>query len=94
MREVMRQLESRFDIIIFDSPALGSVSDGLPLIPQVSGVLIVGALGQTTTQAAVALRQQVALLRGRPIGLVVNYAARARAQYGYAYYGTKLPTAQ
>jgi capsular exopolysaccharide synthesis family protein len=85
MREVIRKLEGMFDLIIIDSPAFGNVSDALSLIPSVSGVLIVGALGHTTTKAALALRRQIALLRGHPVGLVVNYTSRTRSRYGYGY---------
>jgi capsular exopolysaccharide synthesis family protein len=85
MSEVITQLEGMFDLIIFDAPALGNVSDGLSLIPSVSGVLIVGALGHTTTKSAMALRRQIALLHGHPVGLVVNYTSRIRSKYAYGY---------
>lgn len=89
MRELITQLEKQFDIIIFDAPALGSVSDALALIPSMSGILLVGALGHTTTRSAMALRQKIALLHGHPVGLVVNFAPRPSAEnsygYGYAY---------
>jgi tyrosine-protein kinase len=85
MREVLTELEHRFDMVLLDAPALSSVSDGLALIPAVSGILIVGALEHTTTKAAVGLRQQIAMLRGHPVGLVVNFTRRQRHGKYYSY---------
>jgi capsular exopolysaccharide synthesis family protein len=85
MREVLTELEHRFDMVLLDAPALSSVSDGLALIPAVSGILIVAALEHTTTKAAVGLRQQIAMLRGHPVGLVVNFTRRQRHGKYYSY---------
>jgi capsular exopolysaccharide synthesis family protein len=85
MREVLTELEHRFDMVLLDAPALSSVSDGLTLIPAVSGILIVAALEHTTIKAAVGLRQQIAMLRGHPVGLVVNFTRRQRRGKYYSY---------
>ena len=85
MREVLTELEHRFDMVLLDAPALSSVSDGLALIPAVSGVLIVAALDHTTINAAVGLRRQIAMLRGHPVGLVVNFTRRQRRGKYYSY---------
>ena len=84
MRWLIGELERRFEVVIFDSPALMTVSDALTLVPAVSGVLIVSGVEQTTRQAALDLRKQIDLLGGRPLGIVANFAARTR---GYDYYG-------
>jgi capsular exopolysaccharide synthesis family protein len=86
MREVLSELERRFDVVVLDAPALASVSDGLALIPAVSSILIVAGLGHTTIKSAVDLRQQIAMLRGRPVGIVVNFTRRQRhGKYHYSY---------
>ena len=85
MREVLTELEHRFDMVLLDAPALSSVSDGLALIPAVSGILIVAALDHTTMKAAVDLRRQIAMLRGHPVGLVVNFTRRQRRGKYYSY---------
>ena len=84
MRWLIGELEQRFEVVIFDSPALMAVSDALTLVPAVSGVLIVSGVEQTSRQAALDLRKQIDLLGGRPLGIVANFAARTR---GYDYYG-------
>jgi polysaccharide biosynthesis transport protein len=86
MREVLSELERRFEVVVLDAPALASVSDGLALIPAVSSILIVAGLGHTTIKSAVDLRQQIAMLRGRPVGIVVNFTRRQRhGKYHYSY---------
>jgi len=84
MRAVLELLESRFDMVILDTPALSMVSDALALVPSVSGVIIVCGLGETTRDAAIDFRKQVALLRGRSLGLVANFAQPAPSG-GYYY---------
>lgn len=87
MRSTIAGLEERFDLVILDTPALSVVSDALPLVPEVSGVLIVSALGHTTREAALELQKQLSLLEGRPLGIVANYAASERGSDRGAYYG-------
>jgi capsular exopolysaccharide synthesis family protein len=84
MRAVLELLESSFDMVILDTPALSMVSDALALVPSVSGVIIVCGLGETTRDAAIDFRKQVALLRGRSLGLVANFAQPAPSG-GYYY---------
>lgn len=83
MQSLLRELEQRFDRVIIDGPATTSVGDALSLIPSVSGVLIIGGLGRTTTKAAAVMQQQLTLLGGRPIGIVANFAPAPPDGYGY-----------
>ena len=92
MRAVLEVLESRFDLVILDTPALSMVSDALSLVPSVSGVIIVCGLGETTRDAASDFRKQVALLGGRPLGLVANFA-RPVPGGDYYYYGQSAASA-
>jgi succinoglycan biosynthesis transport protein ExoP len=77
---LLQELESRFDVVIIDSPALASVSDALVLVPRVSGVLIVSGNG-TARNSALALRKQLTLLGGRPLGVVANFWSREGEPY-------------
>ena len=85
MRWVIAQLQNRFDYVIIDSPALMTVSDALSLVPQVSGVLVVGGFEHTTRRAAEALRKQLSLLQARPLGVVANFFASQKSDYYYDY---------
>ncbi len=83
MRWVIQELERRFDTVIIDSPALSTVSDALVLVPQVSGVLVVSRLRQTTRHAALNLAKQIRLLGGRPLGAAANSASLQADDYYY-----------
>ena len=57
LRDVVSRLASEYDIVLIDSPPLLPVSDGLPLLALVDGVLLVVRAGTTTHPAASRLRQ-------------------------------------
>lgn len=81
MRSLLRALESRFDMVILDTPPLSIVSDALSLISLVSGVLVISGLGRTTRETAETFRKQLRLLQARPLGLVVNFSAPEKNYY-------------
>jgi len=83
MRDVLHELERRFELVILDAPALAQVADGLALVPMVSGILVVGGVGRTTQKAAMDLRRQLALLHGRTVGLAANFTQTSGSRYGY-----------
>jgi capsular exopolysaccharide synthesis family protein len=84
MQELLDDLERRFEVVVVDSPALSHVSDARALVRPVQGVLVVTALGHTPRPAAVEFRKQLALLGGRPVGLVANLAPTPRSGYYYS----------
>lgn len=86
MLEVLHDLEALFDLVVIDSPQLSVVSDALALVPEVSGVVIVGGLGETTRDAALRLRKEIAFLGGRPLGLAANLVAADRRESYAAYH--------
>ena len=45
MREVMRELGERYDLVLYDTPAMGAVSDAFALVSESSGVIVVSRLG-------------------------------------------------
>ncbi len=83
MLEVLHDLEALFDLVVIDSPPLSVVSDALALVPEVSGVVIVGGLGETTRDAALRLRKEIG---GRPLGLAANLVAADRRESYAAYH--------
>lgn len=85
MKEVLTELRERFELVILDSPALAAVGDALALVPQVSGVIVIGGLGKTTRDAAAELSKQFALLDRRPIGIAANFTDPERAKYSHYY---------
>jgi succinoglycan biosynthesis transport protein ExoP len=83
MRQLLSELQTRYEIVVVDSPALGAVSDALALVPEVDGVVVVSGLGQTTRDAARRLSKQLSLISTRPIGVIANFTEVDR---GYSYY--------
>jgi capsular exopolysaccharide synthesis family protein len=83
MANLLVELEARYDVVLIDSPALAQVSDARPLVAQVSGVLIVSSLGQTTRASASDFRKQLYLLEGNPLGTVANLSETSRSSYYY-----------
>jgi Mrp family chromosome partitioning ATPase len=83
MAELLTVLERRFELVVIDSPALSHVSDARPLVGEVSGILIVSAIGRTGRRAAIDFRKQLELLEGNPLGVVANMAPMPRSGYYY-----------
>jgi receptor protein-tyrosine kinase len=81
MHQIINAAEKAYDLVIIDTPPTSVVSDAIPLVRLVSGVLVVTRLGKTTKDAAHHLRQQLENLDGNVLGVVVNSASR-RAGYG------------
>jgi capsular exopolysaccharide synthesis family protein len=86
MREVMRELGERYDLVLYDTPAMGAVSDAFALVSESSGVIVVSRLGHTHRDRARELLKQLALLRAHVLGVVANYADLPK-DGGYRYYG-------
>lgn len=86
MRELLVELESKFEMVVLDSPALAAVSDALALVSEVSTVVIVGGLGKTTRDTARELGKQFALLDKKPIGVIANFTDPERGKYSHYYH--------
>ena len=85
MREVLRSAEQRYDLVVLDTPPASVVSDVVPLVREVSGVIVVARLGRTMRDAAVRLAQQLSNLDARVLGVVVNGFSQRENGYGYGY---------
>ena len=85
MRDVLLELRARFDMVIIDSPPLPVISDALPLVNQVDGVLAVSGLGVANQDN---IRDFLRLLRlhgDNLLGVVVNFTPKGD-RAGDAYY--------
>ncbi len=92
MIDLLSTLSERFDLVIIDTPPTMIVSDAIPLMRLVSGVLIVSHVDQTTRDAARHLREQLAKLRAPALGVVANAVpAVGRGYSDYLYYQDGYP---
>jgi Mrp family chromosome partitioning ATPase/capsular polysaccharide biosynthesis protein len=85
---LLENLTERFEIVLIDSPALLSVSDALPLLAKVDGVVLVSRVGRTTEDSAEHVAELVGRIRGAQLlGVVANDVPLAsRARYGHSEY--------
>lgn len=65
-------LRERFDLVIIDSPPFSDSPDGLAFAPQSDGVVIVVESEKTRWKAAENLKQSIAKVGGRLLGVVLN----------------------
>jgi Mrp family chromosome partitioning ATPase len=85
MRRVLDELRKTHDVVLIDSSPLLPVSDALPLLPEVEGVLVTTRLGLTTKSAARQLCDVIGRVHGTNLlGVVAN---DVRASEGLARYG-------
>ena len=78
-----------YDLVIFDTPPIAVVSDAIPLMSQVSGVLVVVRLGNTRRDDATRLHEQLVRLEAPTLGLVINGVSSHAS--GYRSYADHSP---
>jgi capsular exopolysaccharide synthesis family protein len=86
MRGLLREMEERFDRVIFDTPPVVNVTDATILMHFVGGGLVV--VRGFTTQRELAQRASELLqgTQGRMLGVILNNADTPRGAYGYEGY--------
>jgi polysaccharide biosynthesis transport protein len=91
MQNLLRSAEREYDLVVIDTPPTAVVSDAVPLIREVSGVVVVSRLGQSTRDSVSRLRDQLENLDAPTLGVVVNGVPTQNGRYGYAYgYGASV----
>lgn len=90
MGRLLTELSSMADIVILDTPPILNVSDAVPLLERVSGIVFVAKVGQTSRDALKRARQVLETARGTLLGGVATGAAAA-GLYGYGtdYYAAE-----
>lgn len=85
MGRLLKELQTRYDAIVIDSPPITTVPDAAILAPQVDGVLLVVGQGRGNLEAIQSAEQQLAIARTEPIGVVVNRTRGSKTR-GHAYH--------
>jgi len=84
MRQLIEELKSRFDLIIFDTPPVLTVADAIVLGPMTDGVVMVIQAGKVRKRP---IQRAVELLHNsRILGFVLNRGDLVLSHYGYRYY--------
>jgi tyrosine-protein kinase len=81
MRDLVQLWAATYDFTVIDGPGAEHVADMIPLATQVDAVVIVARLGKDTAQGVRRLQTELERLDVRPVGVVANFARRARNPY-------------
>lgn len=87
MTTLIERLAERADLLLFDAPPVVAVTDAAVLAPQLDGVLLVLAAGQSRRDHTVRARELLDKVGARVIGVVLAGVVPDAAAYGY--YGTE-----
>jgi capsular exopolysaccharide synthesis family protein len=85
MRSLLTDLERDSDLVIIDSPPALIVSDAMPLVERVSGIVVVARMSTTTRDAMQRLVSVVSTAGGKLLGVVAT-GAKGSGLYGYGTY--------
>jgi Mrp family chromosome partitioning ATPase len=85
----LKGLEARSDLVIIDTPAALAVSDPLPLMGLVSGVVLVARMNKSSRVTIRRLQRIITAAHGTLVGVV---ATGAPAGAGYDHYSSKVYT--
>lgn len=84
--ELMEKLRDVFDVVIIDSPPLGSVIDAAIMAPMCDGAILVMASGEVSKRVALDVKKQLEVSGCRILGVVLNKVKIDKGQYN-KYYG-------
>lgn len=87
MAELLRSIADEFDYVLVDAPPPLEVSDVMPLLPRVDGIVLVARIGHTRDVSAQRLTQLLGRAASAPLlGAVANCVPRKDIQrYGFAW---------
>jgi succinoglycan biosynthesis transport protein ExoP len=87
MEATLEQASSTYDFVVIDTPPLRAVSDAVPLLTKVDGVILVGRVGRNRRDVAERVQQTLAATGAPLLGVIANGvdARHEREGYGYGY---------
>jgi Mrp family chromosome partitioning ATPase len=93
MVALLRSAADEYDYVLIDSPPLLEVSDALPMLQLVDGIIIVARIGHTRTTSAERLTKLLARTASAPLlGAVANCVPRKDIErYGFSWAPAGLP---
>ncbi|WP_062292778.1 polysaccharide biosynthesis tyrosine autokinase [Demequina phytophila] len=88
MDELIKQLDERFDVVLYDAPPLLPVTDAAVLAKLVGGAVVIVAAGKTHAPQLDSALQSLETVGAHVSGLVLSMLpARGPDAYGYGRYG-------
>jgi len=86
MANLIKELQGKYDMLVFDSPPLLAVTDAAVLSRHVDGVLLVVKSGQTQHEALVRAIDLLRNVGAKVLGVLLNDVSRENAYGAYHYY--------
>ena len=87
MKALMKQLSFEYDLVIYDSPPVISVTDAVILSSQTDGVILLIDSRASARQAVVKAKQTLELANAKILGVVLGKVSKENRGYYYYYYG-------
>lgn len=87
METFMETVKAQYDLIVFDTPPVLSVTDGLVLANKCDGVVVVVRSGMTEKENIVKTKEALLLSKANIFGVVLNSFELTKDHYYYNYYG-------
>jgi len=84
--EIIRELESKFEVVVVDSAPVLAVADTATLAPHVGGVVLVIDAASTTKSVVAHARQELEMVGAQIVGAVLNAHDSSSSPYQYASY--------
>lgn len=88
MEQLVDEMKTNFDIVLFDTPPLLAVADPQIIANQCDGSILVVYSGKTETDQAVKAKDLLKNAKSKLLGVVLNHKKISQTNY-YYYYGTK-----
>ena len=90
MRDLISTLEHKADLVIVDTPAALAVSDAVPLMQTVSGVVLIARMNRSSRDTVRRLHKIIASAHGRLLGAVATGVTSGPGyeKYSQAYYSS------
>lgn len=85
--DMLKKLREIFDMIIIDTPPLGSVVDASIIAPNTDGAIIVMAAGKINYKMAQKVRDKLRDSNCKVLGVALNKVDKSKNSYGYYKYG-------
>lgn len=96
MRGLIATLEDRADLVIIDTPAGLAVSDGVPLMQHVSGVVLAARMNRSSRDTVRRLHKIIEAAHGHLLGVVATGVTSGPGyeKYSQTYYSTATPSSE
>jgi succinoglycan biosynthesis transport protein ExoP len=85
MRQAIEELRKEYKFIVIDSPPIMAATDAVILSVLVDGVLLVVRSGETPKEAFVRMRDLLAGVKSRMLGVLLNAVDSTAPDYYYSY---------